>query len=331
MFCGTHDLPLRGKENHEGVFEDLIKFKIDAGDHILKEHIEKGAKNATYMSPQIQNEIIGLCGDVITDDITSDVKKACAYSILADESSDISGKEQLSIGVRFFDEEKMMVREEFLGFVELTDMDAKSVASAINNFVEKVGLDPEKCVGQGYDGCSTMAGKDGGVQKILREKYTRALYFHCASHKLNLVVNDLNEIAVIRNTVSTIKEIIRFFRESALRRKCIPNIPMLCETRWSQKYKSIATFKQHYVQIVMALEKLSTDGNNATRKAAFQMHCAATKSEFIVSVCLIAKYSALLQPVVNALQSKSVDLLQCANHIKKNHRHHEKTPWKCGC
>ncbi|KAG8238226.1 hypothetical protein J437_LFUL017255 [Ladona fulva] len=52
-------------------------------------------------------------------------------------------------------------------FVELTDMDAKSVASAINNFIEKVGLDPEKCIGQGYDGCSTMAGKDGGVQNIL--------------------------------------------------------------------------------------------------------------------------------------------------------------------
>ncbi|KAG8233746.1 hypothetical protein J437_LFUL003816, partial [Ladona fulva] len=98
MFCGTHDLPFRGKGNHEGVFEDLIKLKIDAGDHILKEHIEKGGKNATYMSPQIQNEIISLCGDVIRDNITTDVKKAYAYSILADESSDISGKEQLSIG-----------------------------------------------------------------------------------------------------------------------------------------------------------------------------------------------------------------------------------------
>ncbi|XP_075210513.1 uncharacterized protein LOC142317848 [Lycorma delicatula] len=57
----------------------------------------------------------------------------------------------------------------------------------------------EKCVGQGYDGCSSMAGKDGGVQKIIREKYTRALYFHCASHKLNLVLNDLNKITMIRN------------------------------------------------------------------------------------------------------------------------------------
>ncbi|KAG8229080.1 hypothetical protein J437_LFUL010143 [Ladona fulva] len=112
MFCGTHDLPFRGKGNHEGVFEDLIKLKIDAGDYILKEHIENGRKNATYMSPQIQNEIISLCGEVIKDNITTDVKKAYAYSILADESSDISGKEQLSIGVRFFDEENMMSRRE---------------------------------------------------------------------------------------------------------------------------------------------------------------------------------------------------------------------------
>ncbi|XP_023230571.1 zinc finger MYM-type protein 1-like [Centruroides sculpturatus] len=170
MLCGTHDPPLRGKEHHEDVFEDLIKLKIDAGDHILKEHIEKGAKNATYMSPQIQNEVIGLCGNIIRDNITTEVKKACAYSILSDENSDISGKDQLSIGVRFFDEENMMIREEFLGFVELTDIVAKSVASTINNSVEKVLLDPEKYVGQEYDGCSTMAENDGGVQKIFREK-----------------------------------------------------------------------------------------------------------------------------------------------------------------
>ncbi|KAJ8888954.1 hypothetical protein PR048_008448 [Dryococelus australis] len=119
------------------------------------------------MSPQIQNEIIGLCEDGIRENITNDVKNARAYSILADKSSDISGKEQISIGVRYFDEKKIMVREEFLGFVKLTTMDAKSIGSAIDNFVENAGLDQEKCVGQGYNGCSAMAGKNGGVQKIL--------------------------------------------------------------------------------------------------------------------------------------------------------------------
>ncbi|KAG8235671.1 hypothetical protein J437_LFUL015041 [Ladona fulva] len=58
-----------------------------------------------------------------------------------------------------------------------------------------------------------------------------------------------------------------------------------------------------------------TDSNNATRKAAFQMHCAATKSELIVSVCLIAKYSALLQPVVNALQSNNIMRKRLGNAV----------------
>ncbi|CAH2100744.1 unnamed protein product [Euphydryas editha] len=104
-----------------------------------------------------------------------------------------------------------------------------------------------------------MSGKDGGVQKILREKYQKALFFHSARHKLNLVVYDFNQIAVIRNTVTIIKEIIKFFRESGLRRKCVPNIPMFCEILWSQKYKSIAIFKEHYVQVVKALSTLSKD------------------------------------------------------------------------
>ncbi|KAG8231401.1 hypothetical protein J437_LFUL011338, partial [Ladona fulva] len=169
--------------------------------------------------------------------------------------------------------ENMMVREEFLGFVELSDMNAKSVASAINNFIEKVGLDPEKCVGQGYDGCSTMAGKDGGVQSILRKTYTRALYFHCAIHKLNLEVNDLNEISAIQNTVSTIKEIIRFFRESDLSRKCIPN--MLRETRWSQKHKSIATFKGIMWKSVWGLKHYQEEQTATMQREKLLSKCIA--------------------------------------------------------
>lgn len=57
--------------------------------------------------------------------------------------------------------------------------------------------------------------------------------------------------------------------------------------------------------------------NTATRKNAFHLHRAATKSEFIICVGLIVKYSALLQPAENALQPKSIDMLQCMSHIKR--------------
>ncbi|XP_060858819.1 zinc finger MYM-type protein 1-like [Metopolophium dirhodum] len=322
LFCGTHDLPFRGKGQNE------------AGDQYLQNHIEKGKRNAIYTSPQIQNEIINISGTVIKDCIINDVKKAVAFSIMADETADISGTEQLSIGIRFFDDEKRAIREEFLGFIELHATDAVNIASAIDHFIQNKGLDGTKLVGQGYDGCATMAGKINGVQTILREKYPHALFFHCASHKLNLVVNDLNCVPEIRNTISTVKDIINFFRESVLRRKCIPNIPAFCETRWSQKYRSISIFKENFEIIVHALDKLSKDGNTATRKVAFQLYAVANKSIFIMSVILIAKYSKLLEPVVNALQSKNLDLLKCSNFIKKivvmvkDHREHADTEIK---
>ncbi|CAB3225866.1 unnamed protein product [Arctia plantaginis] len=165
IFCGTHDLPLRGKENDEGVFRDLLKLKIDSGDEILRKHLEKGHKNAQYTSPKIQNEILNICGVLIREKLVDDVKAASAYSILADETADISGKEQLSIGLRYYDQKEKNVKEEFIGFVELQKMDAQTIATEINGFINALNIDVNKCVGQGYDGCATMAGKDGGVQK----------------------------------------------------------------------------------------------------------------------------------------------------------------------
>ena len=74
-FCGMHDLPLRGKEQHEGVFEDLLQVRVDAGDEQLRQHLGKAKKNAMYTSPQIQNEVISLFGSVIKHFIIEDVKK----------------------------------------------------------------------------------------------------------------------------------------------------------------------------------------------------------------------------------------------------------------
>lgn len=300
-----------------GVFYDLIKFQIDAGDQVLKTHVEEGDKNASYTSARIQNEIIDLCGRTIQEMLFEDVKKSVAYSIMADETADISGKEQLSIGVRFFDERKMIVREECLGFLELNAMDATTIAILIDDFIQNKGIESMKCVGQGYDGATTMSGIHGGVQAILRKNYPKALYFHCASHRLNLVVNDASSVPEIRNTISTVKDIINFFRESVLRRKYVPNIPAFCETRWSIKHKSIAIFKKHFKQMVVGLETLSREGNRETRAKAFQLHSAATKPMFIICVFIIAQFSAMIEPVVNALQSKSLDLLSCSKHINK--------------
>ena len=69
----------------------------------------------------------------------------------------LSGTEQLSICCRH--RGKTQIREEFLGFNPLEDMDASTIADSITDRAQKVGLDLDKMHGQGYDGRITVAGK----------------------------------------------------------------------------------------------------------------------------------------------------------------------------
>ncbi|XP_067127711.1 small ribosomal subunit protein mS39 [Centruroides vittatus] len=108
---------------------------------------------------------------MLNEDIIKEVKEAEAYSVLADETADISGTEQLSIGLRYFHEKNNEVQEVFVRFVEVKDLDAKSVAQTIDEFLTKEQLIPVKCVGLGFDGCSTMSGKEGGIVARLATLY----------------------------------------------------------------------------------------------------------------------------------------------------------------
>ncbi|KAJ8890377.1 hypothetical protein PR048_009885 [Dryococelus australis] len=168
--------------------KEFVEFTNRFWRQKLKSHLEKcrrTRRNAVYTSPKIQNELIVLFGKVIRENIKSDTKKFLTYVVLADETADIAGKEQLSMSLRY-------------------------------------NLSPDYCISFGFDGCSTIAGKEGGVQAILRKTYFRALFFHCSSYKLNLVVNDANQVLELRNTIATIKNTINFSGNRSLEEIALP-------------------------------------------------------------------------------------------------------------
>ena len=194
-------------------------------------------------------------------------------------------------------------------------MSAASISDAILSKCLSLGLNLDRLLGQGYDGCSTMAGKDNGVQSRIRMKYPKAAFVHCSSHRLNLVVNDLSALPQIRNTIGTIKSIIGFFRESPKRSSMIPNVPLLCETRWTAKYKSIRVFCDNFDQIFTQLDVLSNEANGNTRQLAHQLLLASSSTTFLFGLIIISFYSALLEPCTQALQAIQLDLPQVQRHI----------------
>ena len=130
----------------------------------------------------------------------------------------------------------------------------------------------DKLLGQGYDGCSVMASSQNGVQERIREKYPKTAFVHCASHRLHLVVNDLNDVSDIRNAVGVMKKIANFFRDSPKRRALLPNLPFLCETRWTEKYKSIRVFSHNFDKIFDCLADLEMTAAGQTGQTAHVLY-----------------------------------------------------------
>ena len=89
----------------------------------MSSHLEHSPRNARYLSSGIQNELIQVCGETIRESIIHDCRLSQFFSVLADETTDVSTTEQLSIiCVRFVETtgSQIKLREEFLGFVAVT-------------------------------------------------------------------------------------------------------------------------------------------------------------------------------------------------------------------
>lgn len=112
------------------------------------------------MSSQTQSEIINICEIVAKTAFAEDLRKPMRFQIFQERSN----CQQEFV---FLVKKKMKIRDEFLGFVKNDQMDV----GAIKAFVVNLNIDSEKYVEQGYDSCSTMTGKDSGVQ-ILQKNCT---------------------------------------------------------------------------------------------------------------------------------------------------------------
>lgn len=122
---------------------------MDSGDQELKEHLETAPKNASYISKTTQNGIIDSCGNVIQEHLLQSIRKATYFSILVDETTDVSILEQMSLCIRYLDIVSIQIKEVFLGFIEVTDLTGENLAAVITEELKKMDLNIENLRGQG--------------------------------------------------------------------------------------------------------------------------------------------------------------------------------------
>lgn len=157
------------RENEEslnrGNFIELMNI-IASFDNIVHKKMN-GPKNARYLHHSIQTEVVHIMAKMILSKISSEVNCVSCFSIMVNETKDVTKTEQLSIVIRYYYQGE--IKERFLGFTPLKTLDANSLFLHIKNLLCSCKIDINKCVAQTYDGANVMRGHISGLQALFRK------------------------------------------------------------------------------------------------------------------------------------------------------------------
>jgi len=85
---------------------------------------------------------------------------------LADETIDVSNKEQITLCVRYANlNSKKKIREDFLQFIEIQDMSGKGLSDVILKSMTDFGLNTKYLTGKGYDGAAAMSRRYNAIME----------------------------------------------------------------------------------------------------------------------------------------------------------------------
>ena len=130
---------------------------------------DKWVEDGRYQSPEIVNELVEIMAHEVLRSMLSEMFSQQWFSLLADETRDISNREQLIMCIRWVSE-SYEINEDLVGLIQVKDTTAETIYKCLDTSLVSLGFHMENCRGQGYDGASNFQGHVSGVAKRFVEK-----------------------------------------------------------------------------------------------------------------------------------------------------------------
>ncbi|XP_063860623.1 LOW QUALITY PROTEIN: uncharacterized protein LOC135100933 [Scylla paramamosain] len=108
------------------------------------------------------------------------------YSIIVDESTDVSTTKQLAIVVRVVNTQQCTVEDKFLQLLDVEDSSAEGLFHLLSTFFDENGIPFENMLGFAADNASVMMGSMGGLKAKLLDRVPHLFVNGCICHSLNL-------------------------------------------------------------------------------------------------------------------------------------------------
>ena len=252
QFLARQGIALRGNEDGNDNLTQLLYMRSKDHPWIKERLMEKVAGVKKYTHHDYQDELLEIMGNQVLRRKLYNINNSKMFSLMSDEYTDISNKQQLSLCTRWVDDD-LNACEDFLGFYEIPNIKSQTIVTCIKDALTRFNLPLTNLRGQTYDGASNILGKKSGVAAQIKLIQPKAVETHCHGHSLSLSVKDTTKSSRIlsdlmgtvaeittlvkyspkrENMLDTIKESVEFEDESD-DHECIDSLTKLCVTRWT--------------------------------------------------------------------------------------------------
>ncbi|XP_017464541.1 PREDICTED: uncharacterized protein LOC108357960 isoform X2 [Rhagoletis zephyria] len=183
------------------------------------------------------------------------------FSLIIDESTDISVKKYLSIVIRYYSANNGSIVNTFLKLQHLTDCTATGIVGAVENVLREYRLSFKNMVELGTDNASVMVGVNRGVIARVKERNPFITLVPCVCHSIQIAVSTATKC--LPNDVEfMVGETYNWFSKSSSRQKhyesifrainddTIPlKITRACDTRWLSIEPAIKRIVDQWVEL----------------------------------------------------------------------------------
>lgn len=229
-------------------------------------------------------EVFNTIGKQAESELLTAVRNADFFSILLDDSSDVSSIEQMICYVQFWNgtscDTKFLFIENVLA--NASSANAETLYNLVKDKLVEFDLDIHKLSGLSTDGASVMVGKREGLVAKLRRDLPSLVSIHCICHRLALACIDTNyhDLVYIKEVETHITHVWKIFHYSPVKLAALLKAPTefhkmnlsgkttklltktmkkACQTRWLSFDSAVQSLFQELVAVVHTLNMFSSD------------------------------------------------------------------------
>ena len=300
---------------HTTNFDKLVDLVVSCGGQDIKAFLETAARNASYTSKIAVVDFVNAIGTWVEESLLKRLRQVPFYSIMADECTDVTTIEELSIFCRWIEDGVPV--EHFIEIVPMKKADAESIHSALVECLKGKSIQLSRIIGMGFDGASTFSGSRTGVQTRLKKQSPHAIFVHCHCHLLQLAcVQAANATAGIKHVYITLTALWKFFHYSPKRAQSLKEVQKVLDlpelkivkpsdTRWLAHERCVKAVKASYSAIVTSLDHIYQESHEPE---ALGLKKALCKKSTISATYLLDYVLPQVAKLSKALQTENLDL-----------------------